>query len=325
MNTCNILFTSVGRRVSLIKHFRRALRELQIEGRIIGTDASNQSPAFYSTDKSYEVPLIEAAGYIPRLLELCSQEKIDVVIPLIDTELLLLAQNRRRFEDAGIKVIISTPEVVEIGMYKSRTYGFFKKNNINTPALFSPEHIATGEYRFPLIIKPDDGSAGKMVFKVADSEQLMFFSRYVPNAIVQEFITGDEYTVDVFIDYAGMVRCIVPRLRIEVRAGEVSKGLIVKNDSVIKAARKVAECLHGALGCITLQCILDTDARIKMVEINPRFGGGVPLSIEAGADFPKWTIQMVLGQEIGDVAGAYEDGLMMLRYDDAVFVKLPVR
>ena len=57
-----------------------------------------------------------------------------------------------------------------------------------------------------------------------------------------------------------------------------------------------------------------------MVEINPRFGGGAPLSIEAGADFPKWIIQMLMGQEIGDVSNAYKDGLMMLRFDDAIFV-----
>jgi carbamoyl-phosphate synthase large subunit len=321
MNNINLLFTSVGRRVALIKHFYRALNELKIEGSILGADASDRSPAFHITDKSYIVPRIGTSEYIPRLLEICAQEQIKIVIPLIDTELYTLAENRHRFEEIGTQVIIATPEVIKIGMYKRETYEFFRKNNIDTPKLLSAEDIKDGNYKFPLMIKPDDGSAGKMVFKAENENQLRFFIQYVPNAIVQEFIEGNEYTLDVFINLNGELKCIVPRLRLEVRAGEVSKGLIVKDEKIIQAGKRVGECLNGARGCITLQCIVDSNRKIKMVEINPRFGGGAPLSIEAGADFPKWVIQMTRGEEIGDVTDSYEEGLMMLRYDDAIFIK----
>jgi carbamoyl-phosphate synthase large subunit len=320
MDTCNILFTSVGRRVSLIRQFFRALKELKLNGKIFGADASDRSPAFHITDKSYMVPHINRAEYIPRLLEVCSLEKINIVIPLIDTELLVLSENRHRFEDIGTQVLISTPEVIKIGMYKRETHAFFKRNNIDTPELLSTADIDNGKSIFPLMIKPDDGSAGKMVFKAENETQLRFFMQYVQNAIVQEFIEGDEYTLDVFIAFNGEVKCIVPRLRLEVRAGEVSKGIIVKNKEIMRVGEKVGQCLTGARGCITLQCIVDNNGKIKMVEINPRFGGGAPLSIAAGADFPKWILQMTRGEELGDIADSYEDGLMMLRYDDAVFI-----
>ena len=320
MNPCNILFTSVGRRVSLIRHFYRALRELQLDGKIYGADASDKSPAFHITEKSFLVPPISSADYIPSLLTICSEEQIKIVVPLIDTELQVLAENRQRFEDIGTYVIISNTDVIRISMHKTETYQFFKRNDIDTPELLSSKDRGKINYNFPLIVKPNDGSASKMVFRVDDAEQLKFFTGYVPNAIVQEFITGDEYTLDVFVDMSGKVRCVVPRLRIEVRAGEVSKGVIVKNSDIINQGKKVCACLPGARGCITLQCVVDKKGSIKMVEINPRFGGGAPLSIEAGADFPKWILQMVTGQEIGDVSNSYKDSLMMLRYDDAIFV-----
>ena len=320
MNTCNILFTSVGRRVSLIRHFSRALKELNLDGRIVGADATDKSPAFYITDKSYLVPRISTADYIPRLLNICVQEQIKIVIPLIDTELKIISDNRHRFAEVGTQVIISDPEVINIAQYKTETCRFFETHEIDTPELFFDNDIAQRKYNFPLMIKPNDGSASKMVFKVENEEQLQFFLKYVPNAIVQEYVSGEEYTLDVFVDLNGKVRCVVPRLRLEVRAGEVSKGLIVKNSAIIRQGEKVCECLPGARGCITLQCVVDKKGSIKMVEINPRFGGGAPLSIEAGADFPKWIIQMLMGQEIGDVSNAYKDGLMMLRFDDAIFV-----
>jgi len=324
MSTCNILFTSAGRRVALIRHFHRALRQLSLEGIICAADASDQSPAFHIADRSYLVPRVDTAGYIPRLLEICSHEQIRIVIPLIDTELAVLSENRHRFASMGVQVMVSDPDVIAIGMHKTETCAFFKRNGVDTPELYTSEDIEQGRYPLPLMVKPNDGSASKMVFRVETREQLSFFRRYVPQAIVQEFIDGDEYTLDVFVDLDGGVRCVVPRLRIEVRAGEVSKGLIVKDERIMGAGRRVGELLKGARGCITLQCIVNRQGVIKMIEINPRFGGGAPLSIEAGADMPAWVIKMVRGIEIGDVEHAYRDGVMMLRYDDAVFVQRQV-
>lgn len=124
------------------------------------------------------------------------------------------------------------------------------------------------------------------------------------------------------VDFQGQVRCVVPRLRIETRAGEISKGVTVKNSALIAAGKKVVELLPGALGCITAQCFLTPNNEIKFIEINPRFGGGFPLSLQAGADFPRWIIEMMLGKDPEIAIDGWHDGIVMLRYDDAIFVTI---
>ena len=119
------------------------------------------------------------------------------------------------------------------------------------------------------------------------------------------------------------VRCVVPRKRIEVRAGEVSKAQIVKNHRIISDSIKLVEALGAGPGVITLQLFLTGDGRIKFVEINPRFGGGVPLSIKAGANFPKWILQESLGEKTNIRFNGFKDNLIMLRYDGEVWLENP--
>ena len=156
---------------------------------------------------------------------------------------------------------------------------------------------------------------------IQNQAELEFFSTYVEDAIVQELITGEEYTIDILVDFQGKVISIVPRLRIETRAGEISKGITVKNLALIAAAKQVVESLPGVVGCITIQCFLQSDGEIIFIEINPRFGGGYPLSYRAGADFPSWLMQLYMGEHPQVAIDEWEDGLAMLRYDDAIFVK----
>ena len=117
------------------------------------------------------------------------------------------------------------------------------------------------------------------------------------------------------------VRCVVPRKRIEVRAGEVSKGQIVKHPAIMKQAAKLVEALGAGPGVITLQLFLTRDKKLKFIEINPRFGGGAPLSIKAGANFPKWILQELLASKTNIRFDGFRDKLTMLRYDDEVWVE----
>jgi len=115
----------------------------------------------------------------------------------------------------------------------------------------------------------------------------------------------------------------VPRKRLEVRAGEVSKSQIELNPKIMAAGRKVAQALaqRGGLGMINLQCIYPGEGDVKFIEINPRFGGGCPLSIKAGYPFPQWAVEMALGRALSPLPDNLGDGLTMLRYDEAVFVQ----
>ncbi|MEO3945391.1 ATP-grasp domain-containing protein [Gorillibacterium sp. CAU 1737] len=319
MKATHLLFTSSGRRVSLIRDFQEAYRRHDIPGKVITADLKATAPTAFTSDKHYLVPPVTDPGYLDRLLEICREEKIDAIIPLIDTELTLLAENRERFEQEGVRLVLSSPRVNEISFDKTNTYRFFQEHGIPTPRVFTEEEVKRGEFSYPLMVKPRNGSSGKGVTVVRNERELRFFLDYIPDAMVQELVSGEEYTIDVFVDFSGAVKTIVPRLRIETRAGEVSKGITRKNPFLIDAARHVAECLPGAVGCITLQGFLQADGSFTFIEINPRFGGGVPLSIAAGADLPLWTLQMCRDIPLGEPDYSWKDNLGMYRYDDAVF------
>ena len=210
---------------------------------------------------------------------------------------------------------------------------FLNENGFDTPQTFSPrELLAKKKLNFPYFLKPWDGYASRGNAVVKNREELAFFAKRIPHCIVQEFVKGTEYTCDVFVDFDMKVRCVVPRMRIETRSGEVSKGQIVKNTKLMAAAAKVVELLGAGPGVITIQCFLTKRATarvaptsgdgIKFIEINPRFGGGAPLAIEAGADFPKWILGQLTGQKPKIVSDGFEDKLFMLRYDSEVWLEV---
>jgi len=169
-------------------------------------------------------------------------------------------------------------------------------------------------------VKPWDGYAGRGNAVVNNRRELLFYSKRIPNPICQELIEGTEYTCDVYVDFGMKVRCVVPRKRIEVRSGEVSKGQVVKDIRIINEATQLVEILKAGPGIITLQLFLTGNGKIKFIEINPRFGGGAPLSIKAGADFPKWILQELSGGKPGIRLDSIKDGLIMLRYDSEVWL-----
>lgn len=315
----NILFTSVGRRVMLIRHFQETIRTLGLQGKVVGVDSSEDAPAFHVVDTAYPICRIDDPLYIQRLLELCKREQIGLLFPLIDTDLLKLSENRQLFAEVGTNVVISDREITTIALNKYKTYDFFISHGIATPRVFDLKSALVSELQYPLFMKPMDGNASKGIVVVRDKKELLFFKEYVPNPILQEYLHGTEITFDILFDFNGTVRCVVPRKRIEVRAGEVSKAVIVDNKDVLAAGWHVGSLLMGCRGCINIQCFLTADS-IKFVEINPRFGGGVPLSLHAGADFPRWIIQMAQGKDPGDISDAYRKNVYMLRYDDAIFL-----
>ncbi|WP_245975332.1 ATP-grasp domain-containing protein [Oceanobacillus chungangensis] len=321
VNSLNILFTSSGRRVSLINKFKDVYEEYNIEGKIITADVKQNAPTAFISDKHYILPSINHENYLTELLSLCIRENISLIIPLIDTELPLFAFNKQIFSEYGVKLLVSGMELNEIAGDKNKTYNFFVSNNISTPKVYSKEELRRNEYNFPLLLKPYDGSSSKGVTLITNEEELNFFKSYIPNAMVQEFITGEEYTVDVMVDFGGNVKTIVPRLRLETRAGEVSKGITRKDITIINAVKGVVKALPDPVGCITIQCIKKENGDIKFIEINPRFGGGIPLTIEAGANFPLWVIEMSQGKVFTDQYFGWKDNITMLRYDEAIFTE----
>ena len=317
-----VLFTCIGRRVSLLNSFRRAARQLKLSARFFGTDTSELSSALQLCDKKLLVKPISDPAYIPQLLTIVKKYKIRLLIPTIDTDLAILAKNKAKFARLGCHVLISEPEVIHTCQDKRKTYHFLKKNGFDAPVTMSVRAtLAQKTIRWPVLLKPWDGAAGKGVTVVNNRKELAVFSRRIPNCIVQEFVEGVEYTCDAFVDFNMKIRCVVPRKRIEIRAGEVSKGQVVKNPRIMSEVAGLVEKLGAGPGVITLQLFLTGDNKMKFNEVNPRFGGGAPLSIKAGANFPKWILQQLLSQKPHIKFDGFKDGLTMLRYDAEVWLE----
>lgn len=316
------MFTCIGRRVSLLDSFRRAAGQLKINASFFGTDTTKLSPALQLCDASFLVKPTTHPGYIRQLLSIVKDNKVKLLVPTVDLDLKLLAQNKPKFTSLGCQLLVSDPEVIDICQDKRKTYRFLVKNDFDTPATMSVRSaLSKGKLNWPCFLKPWDGYAGRGNAIVNNRRELSFFAKRIPNAICQQFIKGTEYTCDVYIDFNLKVRCVVPRKRIEVRTGEVSKAQIEKNIGIMKQAAGLAEKLGAGPGVITLQLFLTSDGKIKFVEINPRFGGGAPLSIKAGANFPKWILQELLGKKQNIRFDGFKDNLIMLRYDSEVWLK----
>ncbi len=318
----NILMSSAGQRVERLDILRESLRQLGLQGQLLASDMSRMVAAFYAADSARLVPSCHDDDFIPAVLEICRENEIRLLIPNIDTELPKLSEAREQFAAIGTTVLVSTPEVIALSGDKHQTHRWLTENNFPTvrqttveTAIAQPE-----EWPFPLLVKPWDGSSSVRVAIVASAEELKMRT-CGREFIVQTIASGQEYTVSVLVNRDGECVCAIPRRRIEVRAGEVSKAVTVRNEAVIQLASSIAEKLPGAYGPLNIQIFLDdSSGEMNVIEINPRFGGGFPLAWQAGGKFPRWIIEEILGRPSTATDDQWQDGLVMLRYNGAVFV-----
>lgn len=321
-NGVTILLTCAGRRVELLQAFRAAGRALGAKVRVLAADTVASAPTLSCADAGFVVPPVSDAGCVPALLDLVRREAVHALVPTIDTELVLLSRERSAFETVGCRALIGAPHVIALCRDKIETYRFLRQHGIDTPTTWTPAEIrGLATHSFPYFIKPRFGSASNAAHKVEDATDLDYFLQKGRDPIVQEFVEGVEHTLDAYVGLTGKPMCVVPRRRLQVRGGEVSKGVVVKDLALMEAGRRVVEKLGDSLrGLVTIQCIVTPTGAIRFIEINPRFGGGAPLSIAAGADFPSWLIQELLGQTPAIAFDGFRHGLCMLRYDWSAFV-----
>jgi carbamoyl-phosphate synthase large subunit len=316
-----VLLTSGGRRIALLRAFRAALASLG-GGRVLVADTTASAPAFHDADEGFLVPRCGSSEYVPALLEICRREGVVLLVPTIDPELPPLAEARDLFARNGVTVAVSSQETVAIAFDKIATAAFFERAGVPSPRLFDLDGALVGAngFEFPVVLKPRFGSGSAGVHTPADLEELRFLAKRVPEPMLQERIPGVEFTLDVLVAPDGRAVCVVPRRRLETRAGEISKGYTQRDAELERWGRTVAERLPGAWGPLTLQCFRAPDGRVAFIEINPRFGGGFPLALHAGADYPRWLLEWVLGRPSTATADGWRGDVAMLRYDDAVFV-----
>lgn len=317
----NILFTSVGRRVELLQAYRRAYEALDLVGNIVATDIDALAPGFHAADKVYLVPRVDEPGYVPALAGICEKESIDLVFPLIDPDIPVLAHHRAELERHGARVLVLGAHEADITRDKWLTQRFFDSIQVPVPRSWLAEDFNWPDEQVQLFIKPRVGSAGKNGYHVADRDDLAYALKHVPDPIIQEFVDGPEITNDVICSPDGEIWSVVSRQRIEVRWGEVAKGKTVHNAQIMEHCVNIARALKAA-GPITVQCMLPEGADQPLfTEINARYGGGHPLAIAAGASSPHWYLAYAAGMKVEPKAlGSYQDNLHITRYDQSYFV-----
>lgn len=314
----NVLVLSAGRRVELVNAFKTARDRLGIEGDVCAADMSELAPALKFADKEFTIPRISDDGYIPKIIEICKANNISLVVPTIDTELVKLAENKSLIEsESGARVLISDVQSVRTCCDKTLTAKYFAEHGFDCPATYDIEKN-DAKLEFPLFIKPRDGSSSIGAYKVENKKQLDFFAEYVNNPIVQECVDGKEYTADCFCDFDGNIITVVPRWRIITRGGEILRGKVEKNRYIIDDVKRLLTSM-GFIGQITVQCFLTKENKVKYIEINPRFGGGAPMSIAAGADSCENLYRLLRGDKLC-YNEDYEDGAVYSRFDGSVRV-----
>lgn len=285
----NILIASGGKRVDLIKEFKKHLKN---KGRVIITDTSVLNAGKFFADKFYLSPRVDHQSYIKFLVSVVKKEKINLIFTAIDPEIPLLLKNRELFAKMNCLVMVSSSEATEIADDKIKTAVFLSSIGILTPKIITkPYKTAT----YPVFIKPTDGSGSKHAYRVNSPDELMMFLKIVPNPLVSEFIDGQEYTVDCLSDFTGNVINIIPRKRIEVANGIAVKSIVDMRKDIIRDAEKILKHLC-IIGPSTVQCISNKNGNY-FTELNLRFGGGVMLGIKSGGDYVTKLIGMLNGKK----------------------------
>ncbi len=317
----NILMPSSGRRYLHIKYFR----ECEGVDKVITTDIDIYSPGIHAADKCYSVPKVSEDGYLPAILEICKNEKIDVIIPLLDTDILLFSRNREMFESEGIRLLISSKEMIEVAMDKLSTANFFADHGISSPKTILPNNYDAGAIDFPILIKPRFPSlrvrSGYEISILRNANDLKKILKkiegYEENYVLQEFLTGEELSIDFFCDQDGNYVIDVPAYRksalttaFSKNGGTMDKGKTFHSEKITDYVKKTASLMKiygpANFGGYELE-----NGEIKITEINARLTGGATLIVKgSGIDLFQWSVDLLRGKKVKLPKNGFEEVYM---------------
>jgi carbamoyl-phosphate synthase large subunit len=317
MPSLNVLITAASRRVQLVNAFRKAIVQAGLRGRVIVTDVNPLSPAVRAADAWHLVPMADDPAYLPQILDICEAAHVGLVVPTIDDELVLFGEAKETFAARQIRVAVSPPATSAICNDKYETSRVLRQRGVAAAAAWLPGEVPSRP-SLPLFIKPRFGRGGVGAYAVRNERELAFFTDYVAEPVLQEFLAGPEFTIDMCCDFDGRVLAIVPRERVVIRSGVSDRGRTVRDARLLALGAAVAEALPF-VGAVNVQCRV-VDGTPTVFEINPRFSGGIPLTIAAGADFPRMLVDLAAGRRVAPSIGHFRDNLWMTNFESSVFV-----
>ena len=309
MSVIKVLFLGAGRRLSLLERFLDAAQLEGVEIELFSAEISKMVP-IAGIAKILESPKFSDPIFAEWLFDLVGEEKINIIIPNMDAATVALSSLKEELLAMGVWPVVSS-ELLCISMEdKVLADNWFRAQGIPVP----------GCDRFPRILKPRKGFGGKSQEFIADSfERSKVLKKIqIHNFIEQEFLSGQEFSVDAYISRTGKFIAAMPRLRIRVLDGEVDESLSVEKPEIEKLTKYILGCSSGWEGPITLQFIEDVNGLI-LIEINPRFGGGVTHSIHCGLNMPQWILREWAGRDL-PVQPAWKNQSFMTRCRRDIFL-----
>lgn len=317
----HILITSAGKRVTLVRLFQEEIKTLGLAAKVYTAELNpDMSPAAQVSDGFFKVPPVTSDGYAGILLDICKNNNIGLVVPTIDTELLLLSRQKNIFSQHNIEMLVANEDFISMCRDKRKTHDYMLQKGIRIPKAIDKFNPV-----FPLFVKPFDGSLSKDAAMIKSADQLTDEMLNHPKLMFMEYIDKNlykEYSVDMYYGKDNIVKSIVPRERTEVRAGEINKGFARKNYLVSYLLERVSY-LPGVVGPVCIQLFYNADNDdVVGIEINPRFAGGYPLTHYARANFISSILKEYFLHEEIQYSENWIDNTLILRYDSEI-VKYP--
>jgi len=307
----NVLLSVIGRRGYIADYFRDAGAK-----KIVGTsdrhgEDSEFTVGFGSADRNYVLPSVNSDRYVDTLLQVCEDEEIEIVTSLFDQDCHVLSDHLDAFRDLGVLPFLPTRRASDICLDKVETVRFLNEAGIQGPATFlSVEEFSASGIGYPVVVKPRFGFASLDMHFVSNERELR--GCFDPSRhIIQQMLKGQEFSFDVLMDVQGKVISCVVKRKIKMRAGETDQAITVKNKALLELGVAIGEAM-GYAGPLDVDLFVDGDD-VRILELNPRFGGGYPASHAAGAMFPDLMVEMAKGRSPKSILGSYRENIVMMK------------
>jgi carbamoyl-phosphate synthase large subunit len=282
-------------------------------------DAAQYAVGYCLADWWEVVPLASDPGFMPRLLEICQRRRVRYVFPIIDEEIPVWARHQQQFARLGITVFVNPLECVDRVRDKRRTAEHCALWGIPQPRLYdAAEATRLPVSAYPLFAKPAAGRGGLWAVRLDGSADLQRHLERHPDALIQELISGEEYTTDVLLRDDGFPLAVVPKRRLEVKSGMATKSITEAQPAVMALVEKVVAAF-GVRGVANVQSIV-REGQPYLIEVNPKFATSLPLTVAAGINLPLHLIELARGECQAEGRIPFRENLLLLRCWDDYFV-----
>ncbi len=310
----NLLFSCIGKRGYIAKFFRDVLGP---DDRIIGTSNSRWTSGFRYCDRARLMPDIASASYPDAVLQLCRDERIDAALSFFDPDVYRLSHFRAEFLALGVTPILPREPVARLCFDKFLSFQHLQAHGFRTPATYIDygeiqAALQAGGLSFPLIVKPRTGFGSSHTYVARDERQLDVFFHIGPEMIVQPRVSGADYDFDICNDLQEQPVSVVLWRKLKSTMGETENVITVKDDKLLALGNRLGRAISH-VGPMDVDMFVDDRGEATIIEMNPRFGGGYPVSHLAGADFPRLLLRMIRGEQVAPQIGAYRENTVMMK------------